>query len=1630
MVTADSELDFQAELNDRARRLMQYLKESDQALRPLRRDIESEGHLRLYPSSLPEHDAVRVFAGDAWLTVDRVDEPPDPPAAPREFEHSLVGATNDPYREPSLGSMALDELEEVERYRVEQSFNDWMLAQWRPWARVAGPARRARGLYHELFNTRIELEKEQDRLELVLGNGLFTWAADGEAIRHPIAVRVGAIEFDDHTGRLSVIPTRDAELELHYLHGLRAGDVDLRSRLAEDFSAAPVGPLDDDRLDQLYRPFINSFGLDGEILDRSAPPAPTSKPQLSDTWVVGVRRRTARYQRFFEQVIAAIESGTVSPALGALVAEDAHQLPDPWDEEERTRLDQELLFPKPSNEEQRQIARKLALNPGVTVQGPPGTGKTHTIANLICHLVAHGKRVLVTSQKAQALSVLRSQLPDEIQPLCVTNLYGTGKRTELRDSIDAIQQGLGLDEARQSRDLDDARRRLRETRERVAELSSRLRDVHEADARTHPIDGEPRDPRSLGDWLRSNEETLAFIPDQIGEVAPPLSGEEFRQLHQALQRIRAEDRSAAVLTLPVEDRIGEELQVDWDRLIELREILAGVGSELGGLELLEGRSQEEIRGDCDQLAECAATFAKLQEPWHHEFRKDFGAGRSFADTWQARSESLKAEVSDIRLAANDLLGRRVQTPDAMPQPELVDALEQALERRELGRTLGPLQRGLRKIVEQCVVDGNPLNAAEPRVADLKLVLRWLDVTERRARLLRTWNDIAGQIGAPTVPFEAEPVESAVQHELASLAALIDWEMSGRAKALEISSSYGLPVGAVADPESLAHSVETLTRSLLRFEEAELSEGLDTRLGELLAGSREPNASPLWGELARAMESRDAEAWDAARIEADRLRTLATEANVASELLDRLGRAAPQWASELRVHDGGSPWPIGLEAAAWQWRAAETWHQQLLAIDDPALLQGEIEQAQDDEHRAVESVVALSAWLKLIQRVTPAQKSALGEYAVAMRKVGKGTGQYAPVRLREARGALARAQGAVPVWVMPVPTAVDSFDPLIHERFDVVITDESSQSDLSALALAALADKLVVVGDDKQISPVLITKLQPLLDLKAKHLDGHLVNASIFSPGSSLYDVANAVFTGSVMLKEHFRCLPEIIGFSNQECYRGEILPLRENREDAAWRPVRSILLREGFRDGKVNPPEVDRIVDLVKSLVEDPAYAGRSMGVISLIGDEQAKEISERLQSVLGEIEFERRRIRCGDAYHFQGDERDVMILSMVASAQEKGGSFTRNSDIQRINVAASRARDQVWLVRSIEAADLGQQDIRRKLIDYYADPSLGKPDPTPILDRTESPFERVVAERLLAAGYDVEPQYRVGALRIDFVVRTKSRLARLAVECDGERWHGPERWADDMARQRTLERLGWRFHRLRGAAFYRDPDRSMAALFDVLEAMDRNAVEAKRRADRATPKEEPTPEPETPPPAREAAPVVATPVEPERDSKPPVTKRSAQKRTRPTAKAPADRKRPDRKVVTSSGRRKPKKTADTSAERVVPQLWRRLHQGIRGSFGDIAVGGSEEVLVLAGTLIYVECRLAEDTILPRHIVEAHETAKGRRAAIVVRLGVPYDPESLEWAQRRNVALLRLNNVDRPVAVNPPAEALLRELQG
>jgi very-short-patch-repair endonuclease len=220
--------------------------------------------------------------------------------------------------------------------------------------------------------------------------------------------------------------------------------------------------------------------------------------------------------------------------------------------------------------------------------------------------------------------------------------------------------------------------------------------------------------------------------------------------------------------------------------------------------------------------------------------------------------------------------------------------------------------------------------------------------------------------------------------------------------------------------------------------------------------------------------------------------------------------------------------------------------------------------------------------------------------------------------------------------------------------------------------------------------------------------------------------------------------------------------------------------------------------------MEEPEYTGKTFGVVSLLGEEQAIEIERVIRQISPPHELAARKFLCGTAAQFQGDERDVVFISTVDSPED-GPLRMRQEDLyrQRFNVAASRPKDQLWVVHSLDPRrDLQAGDLRRRLIEHAENPGVLLRQELAKEKRTESEFERLVLKRLLGAGFRVQPQWPVGHYRIDLVVESSN--GRLAVECDGDRFHSIETVADDMARQAVL----------------RDPDSAMKPVFETLSEL------------------------------------------------------------------------------------------------------------------------------------------------------------------------------------------------------------------
>ncbi|MBK7906941.1 MAG: AAA family ATPase [Gemmatimonadetes bacterium] len=381
--------------------------------------------------------------------------------------------------------------------------------QWDRWATSERPCRNAIAVFERLFALRARMAQEGERLELLIATGRLVWKAPaiGE-VDHPILLQRVELAFDPSGPSISIVDA-DQEPEL-YLPVLAIGSGGMgpldSTALRDELSARQYHPLESAATPEYLRRIALLLHARGEYHESWSPRNPIDEPHLVNDPMLLLRVRGAGFAAAISRVLNDIVGGGEIPVgLARLVGIDRLNvdplagLPDysPWGEPP------DILLSKPANEEQVQIAQALARYRAVLVQGPPGTGKSHTIANLIGHLVSEGKRVLVTSHTTKALSVLRDKVEPLLQPLCLALLDNDAEsRKQLEQAVRAILSRLTQSSAPA---LAERERQLSRERERllaaVAQCTDDLRTVREAEYRALAVGGDAVAPAEGARWL-------------------------------------------------------------------------------------------------------------------------------------------------------------------------------------------------------------------------------------------------------------------------------------------------------------------------------------------------------------------------------------------------------------------------------------------------------------------------------------------------------------------------------------------------------------------------------------------------------------------------------------------------------------------------------------------------------------------------------------------------------------------------------------------------------------------------------------------------------------------------------------------------------------------------------------------------------------------------------------------------------------------------------------------------------------------------------------------------------------------------------------------------------------------------
>ena len=428
-------------------------------------------------------------------------------------------------------------------------------------------------------------------------------------------------------------------------------------------------------------------------------------------------------------------------------------------------------------------------------------------------------------------------------------------------------------------------------------------------------------------------------------------------------------------------------------------------------------------------------------------------------------------------------------------------------------------------------------------------------------------------------------------------------------------------------------------------------------------------------------------------------------------------------------------------------------------------------------------------------------------------------------------------------VLMSPLSVAQYLEPSHDTFDVVIFDEASQIPVwDAVGAIARGAQLIVVGDPKQLPPTNFFN-------STDDGDEDPTDINLQQDLESILDELMANRVRHKRLRWHYRSRHEgLIAFSNRHYYDNDLLTFPAPKTDAGG--VRLKHLPEARYDkgkSRTNAVEARALVEELVSRLRTKDGPPRSFGVVTFnqaqqqliedLLDEKRREFPEIERHFGDEPPVEGEPVFVKNLENVQGDERDVILFSICYGPDESGrismnfGPLNRDGGERRLNVAITRAKHEVAVFSGLRGDHIdltrtrarGARDLKYFL--EYAE--RGPKAFASELSVTggaeaESEFERLVAERIRAAGYDVHHQVGCSGYRVDLGVVDPKAAGRylLGVECDGATYHRAATARDrDKLRQAVLEGLGWELHRIWSTDWWHDADGETKRLIAAIEA-------------------------------------------------------------------------------------------------------------------------------------------------------------------------------------------------------------------
>ena len=891
------------------------------------------------------------------------------------------------------------------------------------WLKEQVVIEKVRTFFDTLYMNYLELNKDSEILELVIGNGVVK--IKDKNVYYPILLKKIRIEFDAKNNALILIDPLANEsfsttLYTNFLNEIDGINLAHVFELEEEIKEKDLHPLNKKEVDDFFRKFIHRLSSKGYFIeDEEIANVKEDDIFIEDKPLIFIRKKDTGIVKAIESIVDRIENHGEIPnqlleLVGIIKNKENHNKSTIEDIKE-----EDILFVKDTNREQVDIAKQIEINDAVVVQGPPGTGKTHTIANLLGHFLAQGKNVLITSHTKKALRVLKEKIPKNIQGLCISIL--DDDNSDMRKSVESISEKMGhFTSDNLKKEVEELENiRIKEYNE-LKDINNKMYIIKHKESQAIIFNGESFSIQEIGTFLRNNPKILEKIPGKVSDLVPcPITNEEFRFLSTEYKEIidKNEEKEIILGLTDISNYLDEDT---FKNLIESKKVSETEFNEIvkdtdyvfknnylfiKDKELVNLKKfKENYTGDF-----ISKELKKNIEKWKIEAAIAGLKNGGNKINWQNFIEEIKKTYKYSNDMTPKLFKKKINFSDLSlaNAKQLVQELKNAFDKPGFLLSLN-LKKAKNNIGDKVTLNGELIKNA----SECTLILEYLDLLIQKKELKESWKELIEKNEGLSADSLGDNILDYAFESLKEIEYFLNWSHSEKDNLLKNIEKIGINKSNLfVDTDISIEKIKNILSSIKNIEKVievsnkalnlvEKKEEYSSYLKKIEKITKKN--SLLDSQLKNSIEDEDTEKYSLYLEYLKKILKKEISYNKKEEILSKISKLALDWSKALR---NASIEPIEDIYEVWKWKQLSQELEKLEKEPYERLEKSSLEKVKTIRKATLE-LVEKKSWYHVLHFIEKKENllvsQALRGWEQTIQKIGKGKGKNAPLYREQAK----------------------------------------------------------------------------------------------------------------------------------------------------------------------------------------------------------------------------------------------------------------------------------------------------------------------------------------------------------------------------------------------------------------------------------------------------------------------------------------------------------------------------------------------------------------------------------------------------------------------------------------------------